>query len=52
MRRKADGGGKINQTMKCEAGKCKMERIVGDFQLPEWPVLSLLILFLDECGDG
>jgi hypothetical protein len=52
VRRKADGGGKINQTMKCEAGKCKMERIVGDFQLPEWPVLSLLILFLDECGDG
>ena len=26
---------KFNQTMKCEAGKCKMERIVEDFQLPD-----------------
>ena len=52
MRWKADGGGKINQTMKCEAGKCKVERIVEDFQLPEWPLLSLLILYIDVGGDG
>ena len=28
MRWKADGGGKINQTMKCEAGRCKMEELL------------------------